>query len=79
MSSINELKLNIKVYSVGFVGLSLGFTYWQRVYLPRGFYPFAVLSGVLAGALFGTVKTGYHFIERADILGKEYELSRMVK
>ena len=71
--------MNIKLYSAGFIGLSLAFTYWQRVYLPRGFFPFAVITGVFAGTLFGTLKTGKYFIERADMLGKEYELSRIVK
>jgi hypothetical protein len=79
LRSIDELKLNIKYYSVGFIGLSIAFTYWQRVYLPKGFFPFAVLAGATAGAFFGSIRTARYFIERLDMLGKDYELSRMVK
>lgn len=28
---------------------------------------------------YGSIKTGWFFVERLDKLGKEYELSRMIK
>ena len=70
LDSINELKVNTKYYTTGFVALSLGFTYWQRIFLPRGFYPFAILMGMFAGGMFGTIKTGWYFVEKIDQLGK---------
>jgi hypothetical protein len=79
LTSWEELKANVKCYTVGFVGLSLGFTYWQRIFLPRGFYPFAVFMGVFAGVAFGSIKTGWYFVEKLDSLGKDYEISRMIK
>jgi hypothetical protein len=79
LTSIAELKKNIKLYTVGFMTLSLGFTYWQRIFLPRGFYFFAVFMGVFAGVSYGSIKTGWYFVEKLDSLGREYELSRMVK
>lgn len=74
-----ELLANVKCYTVGFVGLSLCFTYWQRIFLPRGFYPFAILMGAFAGVTYGSIKTGWYFVEKLDQLGKDYELSRMIK
>ena len=59
--------------------MSLGFTYWQRIFLPRGFYPFALMMGFMAGGMYGTIKTGWYFVEKVDALGKEYEISRMMK
>lgn len=79
LRSIEELKANVKYYSFGFLGMSVGFTYWQRMYLPRGFFPFAVLIGAFAGVTYGSIKTGWYFVEKLDQLGKDYELSRMVK
>lgn len=79
LRSIEELKSNIKYYSLGFAGLALGFTYWQRVYIPRAFFPFSVLLGATAGIVYGSIKTTLFFVERLDQLGKEYELSRMIK
>ena len=73
------MKANVKYYSFGFLGLSVGFTYWQRMYLPRGFFPFAVVMGAFAGVTYGSIKTGWYFVEKLDQLGKDYELSRMVK
>lgn len=64
---------------MGFTALSLSFTYWQRIFLPRGFYPFAVMMGVFAGTVYGGIKTGWYAVEKFDALGKEYELSRMIK
>lgn len=74
-----ELTANIKYYTLGFVSLSLGFTYWQRIFLPRGFYPFALFMGCFAGFTYGSIKTGFYFVEQLDALGRDYELSRMVK
>ena len=56
-----------------------GFTYWQRRYLPRSFYVISLLTGILAGASYSSIKTGWYFVERLDALGKDYEISRMMK
>jgi hypothetical protein len=77
--SLNELRVNIKCYSLTFVALAIGFTHWQRIYLPRGFYPFALLMGAFSGVSYGSIKTGWYFVEKLDALGKDYELSRMIK
>ena len=79
LRSLEELKANVKCYTVGFAGLSLAFTYWQRIFLPRGFYPFAIFMGAFAGFTYGSIKTGWYFVERLDQLGRDYELSRMIK
>jgi hypothetical protein len=34
---------------------------------------------VLAGTIFGCVKTSWFYVEQMDKLGEEYELSRMMK
>ena len=62
-----------------FLGLASGFTFWQRMYLPKGFWIFTWTFGALSGIAFASIKTGYYGIEQLDKLGKEYELSRMVK
>jgi len=79
LRSVEELKANVKCYTTGFMALSIGFTYWQRTFLPRGFYPFALLMGAVAGVTYGSIKTGWYFVENLDKLGKDYELSRMIK
>ena len=57
----------------------MGFTFWQRSFLPRSFYIFSFTMGILAGSAFATLKTGWFFVEKFDKLGKEYELARMMK
>ena len=79
LDSLRELKANCKTYTIGFTAMALGFTYWQRIFLPRGFYLFALFMGGFAGVTYGALKTGWYFVERMDKLGREYELSRMMK
>jgi hypothetical protein len=79
LSGIREVKANCKLYTIGFSALALSFTYWQRIFLPRGFYFFALSMGILVGTAYGTIRTGWFMVERLDRLGKEYELARMVK
>lgn len=76
---IRELKTNSKYYSVGFATMALSFSYWQRVYLPRKFHIWSVIVGGFAGVTYATVKTSLYAAERIDMLGKDYEISRMVK
>ena len=66
LRSTEELKANVKYYSFGLIGMSVGFTYWQRMYLPRGFFPFAVVMGAFAGVTYGSIKTGWYFVEKLD-------------
>ena len=66
LRTLDELKVNVKCYTLSFLALSLGFTYWQRIYLPRGFYPFAVFMGLTAGVSLGSIKTGWYFVEKMD-------------
>ena len=73
------MKVNMKYYSFGFSVMALSFTYWQRVFLPRAFYPFSLFMGVFAGVAYGSIKTSFMFVEKMDALGKQYELSRMIK
>jgi hypothetical protein len=35
--------------------------------------------GLFAGVTYGSIKTGWYFVEKLDALGKDYELSRMIK
>jgi hypothetical protein len=35
--------------------------------------------GLMAGGMYGTIKTGWYFVEKVDALGKDYEISRMMK
>ena len=79
LECLNEFKINAKYYSFIFGSLAIGFTYWQRIFLPRMFYPFALLTGCVAGSMYAALKTGWYFTERMDMLGKDYELSRMIK
>lgn len=75
----DELKANAKTYSLYLVSALCAFTYWQRRYLPRSFYFVSLISGVFAGSAYGSIKTGWYFVERIDALGKDYEISRMMK
>ena len=76
---ISELKANMRYYAFGFSILAFSFTYWQRSFLPRGFHIFSLMVGASAGVAYASIKTSLMFIEKMDALGKEYELSRMVK
>ena len=49
------------------------------MFLPRGFYVFSLFSGFGAGVFYAWIKTSWYAIEQFDALGKEYELSRLVK
>ena len=77
--TVDEFKANAKVYITGFTSFGFGFTYWQRSYLPRSFYLFALTMGVVTGLAFGALRTAWHLVEKVDALGKDYELSRIVK
>ena len=77
--TVDEFKANSKVYALGFVSFGMGFTYWQRSYLPRPFYAFALGMGLAGGYLFGALRTTWYLVEQVDALGKDYELARMVK
>jgi len=79
LTSFEELKANAKVYSTGFALFTIGFSFWQRRFLPRPFFPFALGVGALSGAAYGSIKTGWYLVERVDALGKDYEISRIVK
>jgi len=77
--SLNEAKLNVKLYGSMFTLGALGFTYWQRTYVPRWFYAISLTVGALAGVSYGVIRTGWHLVENLDALGKDYEISRMMK
>ena len=47
--------------------------------MPRWFYGIALTTGILTGSLYGVIKTGWFLVESVDALGKDYEISRMVK
>lgn len=79
MLSLHEVKLNAYLFGTGFATAALGFTYWQRVYLPRWFHFFGASVGILTGASYGLIRSGWHIVENLDALGKEYEISRMMK
>ena len=79
MLAINEFKLNMKVYATIGVVTTMSFSYWQRAYLPRWFYGIAFATGALTGSLYGIIRTGWYFCESIDALGKDYEISRMLK
>ena len=79
LRALAEVKLNAKLYACCFAGATLGFTHWQRHVLPRSFYPFALIVGAAAGASFGLIRTGAYIAESVDALGKDYEISRMMK
>ncbi len=77
--SLNHLKYNCKVYAIFFAGLGLTFSFWQRMFLPKSFYMFAFISGISAGCIYGAIKTSWFFVDKLDSLGRDYELSRMIK
>ena len=79
MMSVEEAKVNMKLYSAFFTTLGLGFTYWQRSNLTRSFYIVPVLLGTFTGSIYGAIRTGSHFVEAMDSLGKDYESARIVK
>ena len=79
MRALTEVKMNAKLYGCAFAGAALGFTHWQRHVLPRSFYPFALVVGTAAGASFGLIRTGSYIAESVDALGKDYEISRLMK
>mmetsp|Transcript_3419 Transcript_3419/g.2876 ORF Transcript_3419/g.2876 Transcript_3419/m.2876 type:complete len:88 (-) Transcript_3419:17-280(-) len=49
------------------------------MYLPRGFWLFTWTFGIFSGVAFSAIRTGYYGLEQLDKLGKDYELSRVVK
>ena len=77
--SLHEAKLNIKLFALFFSGAALSFTYWQRAFVPRWFFLVSLGVGGLAGASYGLIRTGWHLVEHVDALGKDYEISRMMK
>ena len=79
LMSYEEVKVNIKLYSFFFTSLGLGFTYWQRANLTKSFYLVPVLLGLFSGVTYGAIKTGTHFVEAMDQLGKDYESARIIK
>ena len=79
LRSLEECKVNIKLYAFMFSTAAVSFSYWQRHVLPRVFYPFALCTGIMTGCAYGTIRTGAFAVERVDALGKDYEISRMMK
>lgn len=79
LSSYEELKVNTKLYCTYFGTVSLGFVYWQRSFVPRSFFFLGGLIGASAGVAYAGIRTGWHLVEQIDKLGKEYEISRLVK
>lgn len=79
LQNIDDWKSRSYLWSGVFGGLLVGFTYWQRIFLPKPFYIFSAVTGVALGMTFAAIQTGKTAIEDLDKLGKEYELSRLVK
>ena len=79
MLGINEVKTNAKLYTLGFCTLSFGFTLWQKTALKTWFFPFSLSIGMLCGSSYAIIKTGWFVVEKIDALGKDYEISRLVK
>ena len=77
--SLHDAKLNAKLYASAFTLGALGFTYWQRSFVPRWFFAVSISVGALAGLSYGVIRTGWHLVENLDALGKDYEISRMMK
>ena len=69
----------MRLYIFGFSALSLGFTMWQNIFVRRWFWPFSLGVGVFSGSTYALIKTGWYITERLDALGKDYEISRLVK
>ena len=76
---LQELKANCKYYCSISVTATLAFNYWQRAFVPRKFYFFSLGTAMVAGTIFGGVRTSWFFVEQMDRLGSNYELSRMMK
>ena len=79
IGSIEELKVNCKVYALYFGLFTTGFAYWQRRFIPKSFIGFGALMGISSGIAYGCIRTGWYFVEQVDSLGKDYEISRLVK
>ena len=79
MSCIDELKANAKLYACEFGLAATVFSYWQRRFIPRTFIFFSILVGAGTGAAFGAIRTGWYLVEKVDALGKDYEISRLMK
>ena len=79
MSSWNEAKVNMKLYAAFFTALAFGFTYWQRAHITKTFYIVPLVIGCTTGAVYGAIRTGAHFVEAMDRLGKDFESARIVK
>ena len=79
MSCVHEASLNVKLFGCSFAAATMGFSYWQRSVLPRWFFFLALFVGGFAGTTYGVVRTGWHLVEKIDALGKDYEISRMIK
>jgi hypothetical protein len=47
--------------------------------LPRSFFIFAGIMSIMAGSFYSAIKTGRYGTETLDKLGKDFELSRMIK
>lgn len=76
---IDELKVNSAVYALQFGAATAAFAYWQRRFIPRSFMAFSIFMGVAAGFAYSTIRTGWFVVEKVDSLGKEYEISRLMK
>ena len=66
VDSVDELKANCKVYALEFTTFSVAFTYWQRRFVPRGFFLFAAVVGATTGIGYGLIRTGWYFTEKID-------------
>ena len=76
---IDEYRANCKIYAFMFTTTGLAFNYWQRAFLPRSFYFFTLSMGLFSGYAYASLRTAWYMVERVDALGKDYELSRIVK
>ena len=76
---LHETQTNMKLYAMGFTAVTLGFSYWQREFIPRWFYSLAFTTGMMLGAVYGFARSGWFIVEQLDALGKDYELSRIMK
>lgn len=74
-----EFQSNCKRYIFYTSAACCAFTFWQRQFLPRSFFVFSLLIGVAGGVSLGTLMSGGYFVQSLDKLGKEYEISRIMK
>ena len=74
-----EMRTNVKLYSLGCSFLTLGFAFWQRRYVRRGFYAFSLALGVACGCVLAWNNTSWFIVQQLDALGKDYEISRLIK